>query len=128
MQNSARASLQELCRELRMAGFNTPDTISAYELVDLSDEPDTITINRDTLSIRYYVDCTDTLHPLLMKEVNGSAEIYADEISDLQVVVASTNSLEVSITANSIKEDDAIMNGKKFQRTLTQAVSLRNIN
>ncbi len=128
MQQNARASLQELCREIRMAGFNTPDTVGAYELVDLTGNADTLTINRDTLAIKYYVDKSDTLHPMLMKAVNGNSEIYADEISDMQIDVVSASSIEVSITANSVKFDDQVMNGHKFERTLTQIVSLRNIN
>jgi hypothetical protein len=128
MQHRARASLQELCRELRMAGFNTPDTIVAYEIIDLTSSADTITVNRDTLSIRFYIDNADTLHPLLMKEVNGNTEVYADEISDMQFNVISANQIEISVTANSAKTDDQVMSGQKFERTLTQVVNLRNIN
>lgn len=128
MQLSAQASLHELCRELRMAGFNTPDTVVAYEIVDLTSDSDTLTVNRDTLSIRYYIDRSDTLHPMLMKEVNGTPEIYADEIDDLQIVVLNPMSIRISITANTARLDNGIMNGHKFERTLTQAISLRNIN
>jgi len=127
-QQNVRASLQELCREIRMAGYNTPDTVSAYELVDLTGDSDTLTVNRDTLSIKYYIDRSDTLHPMLMKSVNDNAEIYADEIKDMQINVISTKSIEVSITANSAKFDDQVMGGHKFERTLTQVVSLRNVN
>ena len=128
MQQNARASLQELCREVRMAGFNTADTVAAYRIINSGSDPDTITVNRDTLSIKYYVDMSDTLHPLLMKSVNGAADIYADEISDLQINVINPRTLKISITSNSVKTDDQIMDNKKFKRTLTQVVSLRNLN
>lgn len=128
MQQNIRASMQEISRELRMAGFNIPDTVSAYIFANLTGNPDTLTINRDTLSIRYYVNDTDTLHPMLMKEVNGVTEIYADEISDFQITQVSLSTLRVSITANTLKTDDQIMGGQKFARTLTQLVNIRNAN
>jgi Tfp pilus assembly protein PilW len=128
MQQNVRASLEEICRELRMAGFNTPDTVAAYSVSDVSGHADSLTVNRDTLSIRYYVDESDTLHPTLMKEVNGNAEIYADEISDFQINVINPGAFQVSITANTTKTDDQIMSGQKLARTLTQVISLRNIN
>ena len=128
MQQNIRASIEEISREIRMAGFNTPDTVVSYALVNLTGHPDTLTINRDTLSIRYYVDESDTLHPMLMKETNGAAEVYADDISDFQIAQVSPTVLRISITANTMKSDDQIMGGHKFARTLTQVVSLRNTN
>ena len=128
MQQNIRASVEEISREVRMAGFNTPDTVVSYSLINLAGHPDTLTINRDTLSIRYYIDESDTLHPMLMKEINGAPEIYADDISDFQITQVSPGVLRISITANSFKNDDQIMSGHKFARTLSQVVSVRNAN
>jgi len=128
MQQNVRASLQEISHEFRMAGFNIPDTISAYSIYDLTSAPDTLTINRDTLTIRYYIDESDTLHPVLMKEINGTSEIYADEISDFQVAQVGTGQVRLSVTANTVKTDDQINEGEKLARTLTQVVSMRNVN
>jgi cytochrome c553 len=74
------------------------------------------------------VDESDTLHPALMKEINGTAEIYADEISDFQVAQVGAGQIRLSITANTLKEDDQINEGEKLARTLTQVVSMRNVN
>jgi hypothetical protein len=128
MQQNVRASLQEICREMRMAGFNTPDTVNAYSIANMSGSPDSLTVNRDTLSIQYYVDESDTLHPALMKSVNGNPEIYADDISDLQIGLVGPGTFQISITAKSFRSDDQIMGGDKFARTLTQVISLRNSN
>ena len=126
MQQNIRASVEEIAKELRMAGFNIPDTIPPVE-IDSAGNPDTLVINRDTLIIKYYVDDSDSLHPTLIKEVNGRADIFADEISGFDVSVVGSKSIRITITANTAREDNQIMGGNRFARTATLLVNLRNL-
>jgi biotin operon repressor len=127
-QQNARASIQEICREIRMAGFNIPDSVNAYQIMSVADNPDTLTINRDTLSIRYYIDEADTLHPQLIRELDGTPTIFADDIHGFEVTVIAANKIQVVITSKSAKTDDQILGGDKFCRTFTQVIGLRNVN
>ena len=127
MQQNVRASVQDIIRELRMAGYNLTDTTIAPIAIDsLSGLTDTLSINRDTFTVKYYVDNSDSLHPALIKEVNGQANIYADEISDFDVSYIGNNSVRVTLTGKSARNDD-IMNGDRFERTVSQVVNLRNL-
>lgn len=95
-------------------------------------------------SARYYVDATDTLHPQLMREENGAAaEVYADNIEDLQfqyvlsggdtVGTLGVNDtvyfVKVALTAHTAKEDirslDAGVDGYRH-RSLETGVMIRN--
>lgn len=95
-------------------------------------------------SSRYYVDATDTLHPLLMRAENGTApELYADDIEDLQFqyVLSGGDTVEtlgandsvyfvrVALTARTHGEDirslDAGVDGYRH-RTLETGVMIRN--
>ena len=84
MQQNVRASIQNITRELRMAGYCITDTTIIPLAIDsLSGLTDTLTIRRDTFTVKFYVDHSDSLHPALMKEVNGQAQVFADEISGM---------------------------------------------
>jgi hypothetical protein len=127
-QENACASIEEISRQLRMAGYNIPDTINAFEVDSVSGGLDTLVIRRDTLEIRYYVDRSDTLNPNLMKEVNGVTEIFAEQISSFKVSRVAATSLKVTLKSCSDKKDSQIMGGKKFSRTESQTITIRNTN
>jgi type II secretory pathway pseudopilin PulG len=127
-QQCLRASTQEIIKQIRMAGFNIPDSINAIEIDSIMGAPDTITVHRDTFEIRFYVDNSgDSLHPNLIKEVNGTTSIFATDISNLSASRLSAKSIRISVTAKSSKTDDQIMNGNKMTRSETQVVNLRNV-
>ena len=128
MQQNVRASVQDIIRELRMAGFNLTDTTIVPIAIDsLSGLTDTLCVNRDTFTVKYYIDHSDSLHPTLIKDVNGQANIFADEISDFNISYIGNNSVRVSLTAKSARDDDDIMGGERFERTISQVVNLRNL-
>jgi Tfp pilus assembly protein PilW len=127
-QQSLRASTQEIIKQIRMAGFNIPDTVNAIEIDSIAGAPDTITVHRDTFEIRFYIDNSgDSLHPNLIKEVNGTSSIFATDISDLSASRLSTKSVRIGVTAKSLRTDDQIMHGEKMTRSETQVVNLRNV-
>ena len=127
-QENLRASVEEVCRQLRMAGFNIPDSINAFEIDSVSSGSDTLVINRDTLTIRYYVDQTDSLNPILVKEVEGFANIFAEQISDFQATPVGQRSLRITLSSQSYRHDDYIRQGNRVRRTETQVVTIRNVN
>lgn len=127
MQQCARASLQEIVKQTRMAGFGIPDTVNAIEIDSIVGSPDTLTIHRDTFEIRFYVNMpNDSLHPTLIKEVNGITSIYSDDISDLQASWVPPGSVRITVTARSPKKDRGVKNGQYLTRTETQIINLRN--
>jgi prepilin-type N-terminal cleavage/methylation domain-containing protein len=127
MQQNIRASIQEIAGELRMAGYNIPDTIPPVEIDSLLSGPDTLVIHRDTLAIKFYVDESDTLHPCLIKDVNGVGNIFADEIESFDVSVVGSSSVRITLTATSARADDQIMNGDRFRKTASLVVNMRNL-
>jgi prepilin-type N-terminal cleavage/methylation domain-containing protein len=128
MQQSLRASLQEVAKQTRMAGFGIPDSINAVEIDSIVGAPDTLTIHRDTFEIRYYVNVpNDSLHPNLIKEVNGTTTIFADDISDLQASWVPPGSVRLTLTARSVKKDTGVKHGQYLTRSETQIINLRNV-
>ncbi len=127
-QENASASIEEISRQLRMAGYNIPDTINAFEVDSVIGGQDTLVIHRDTLEIRYYIDNSDTLNPDLIKEVNGTTEIFAEQISSFKVNRVAATSLKVTLKSRSDKKDYDIMSGKQFSRTESQTITIRNTN
>jgi type II secretory pathway pseudopilin PulG len=127
-QENLRASVEEIGRQVRMAGFNLPDSISAIVIDSVSSGPDTLEINRDTLTIRYYVDLTDTINPTLIKEVEGRTEIYSEQIKDLQVNRVSFNAFRITLQSQGYKYDDDVRQGERVERTESKVIAIRNIN
>ena len=128
MQQNVRASIQNITRELRMAGYCITDTTIIPLAIDsLSGLTDTLTIRRDTFTVKFYVDHSDSLHPALMKEVNGQAQVFADEISGFDVSVVGSRAVRVTLTGTTSRNDDQINNGQRLERTATQVVNLRNL-
>jgi hypothetical protein len=127
-QENLRASVDEIGRQLRMAGFNIPDSINAFEIDSVSAGSDTLVINRDTLTIRYYIDQTDSLNPTLIKEVQGNAAIFAEQIADLEISQISSRAIRITLQSQGYRNDDDIRNGERVERTESQIVTIRNVN
>jgi|WetSurMetagenome_2_1015567.scaffolds.fasta_scaffold26115_3 type II secretory pathway pseudopilin PulG len=127
-QENLRASVEEIGRQIRMAGYNLPDSIQPIIIDSVSTGSDTLVINRDTLTIRYYVDQTDTLNPTLIKEVEGRAEIYSEQIKNFQVTPLSNMALRITLQSQGYKYDHDIRHGKRVERTESKVVTIRNIN
>lgn len=218
IQQNARASLDELTRQIRMAGYQLPNGLPS--IVASNTNPDTITItyhesgcdtylsaampqpsaelkcgtdvscfqvgqwvyiweadsakgewfnitwvqpgsnhlqhntmsltrkygaNSNVLSItqlKFYIDKSDTLHPkLMMAPVSGVAQIYADDMTDLQFQYKLKNGTTVdkpinyqdivevliSVTGRSTNPDPDLPTGHNYRyRTFSTSVMLRN--
>jgi len=60
---------------------------------DLNNDPQGGDVILKLNEVRFWVDFSqDSLHPILMRELNGTPEIYADEICDLQCTFTLTDS------------------------------------
>ncbi len=92
--------------------------------------------------IKFYLNRADTTHPeLMMSSINGTPQIYADDISDLQFTYRLKNGTTVdvpvnyqdvvevliSITGRSTNPDPDLPAGKQYRyRTFNTSVMLRN--
>jgi len=128
MQQSIRASIQEVVKQLRMAGFGLADTVPPIVIDSVAGASDTLTVFRDTFAIKFYLDTvTDSLHPSLIKEVNNVPSIYATDISQFQASWIPPKSIRITISAKTAKADYDIGGGNALGRTESQVVNLRNI-
>jgi hypothetical protein len=90
---------------------------------------------------KYYIDYTDTLHPNLMMELPGQpAEVYAENIEDLQfqytmknattldvpTLVPDIREVLISLTARTANPDPDFQSDPYRRRTFTSKVNLRN--
>jgi len=126
MQQRGRAVLDEIAFDLRQSGFGTPDSISAFTIGANNGGPDTLAINHHSNNITYYVDESDTANPNFMKDVNGTPQIFADDIEGFEVTSMGTNLVQISIVARTNKVDEKTGNDYR-RRTYTMRVQLRNI-
>ncbi len=128
MQQSLRASIQEVVKQLRMAGFGLADTVPPIAIDSVGGASDTLTVFRDTFAIRFYLDTTtDSLHPSLIREVNNTPSIYATDISQFKASWIPPRSIRITISAKTAKADYEIGGGNPLGRTESQVVDLRNI-
>jgi len=92
--------------------------------------------------LTYFIDRSDTLHPCLMARINnGTAQVYAENITDLQlaytlkngVVVAlpttikDVRTIDISLTARTATNDPKFNNGNYLTESYRSNVYLRNI-
>jgi len=125
MQQRGRAALDDISFNLRQSGFNTPDSIDGYRIAAVGGSSDTVEINHHGDNILFYVDNSDTSHPNLMKEVNGDAEIFADEIDGLEATVLASDLVQVAVTARTASRDE--LTAKDYRsRTYTSRIKIRN--
>ena len=73
---------------------------------------------------RYWIDqSSDTLHPTLIREVNGVASVYADEIYDLQAqyVLADASVVDAPVAGDTIVAVDFYVAAQTVRRNITVA-------
>ncbi len=93
-------------------------------------------------NLTYFIDRSDTLHPdLMVRAGNGLAQIYAENITNLQLSCTLKNDVEVSspvtvkgvrtininMTARTAKADKEFSNGNYLTQSYQSNVYLRNI-
>ncbi len=138
MQHTARSSLQEIAKTLRMAGYKLPTGHAAFQ------------VNGDSLfvyysdtkpvdTVLYYLDQNTFLasgkpsdwQPMfLMKKVNSAApSIFSDVVRSIDYNIIDASTVEVSIEAQTIRADDTWERDSGFRSfTSTERVSIRNLS
>ncbi len=138
MQHTARSSLQEMAKTLRMAGYKLPNGHPACEF------------NGDTMFVYYSganpVDTmcyflqetqavqvgtpTDWIPMQLMKQVNSSTPaVFSDVIRNVTYNVIDSATVEITVECQTNKADESWGQDDGFRTfTLTERVSIRNMN
>lgn len=140
MQQSSRASLQEMEKVLRMAGYklasHDPYRIngdSLYIFFSGSNPVDTVLyFLQDYAS--YELNLPDSLGRAyrpkkLMRQVNnGSAAVFADNINDIRYTVVNPSTIEITLIVQPLKADEAYNTNKGFRSyTAVERIKLRNL-
>jgi prepilin-type N-terminal cleavage/methylation domain-containing protein len=141
MQNSSRASLEEICRSLRMAGFKIGDHPaylingeSLYVFSSISQPVDTI-----LYFLQDYADgelaLADSLprafrpRKLMIQVNSANPEIYADNIRAMTFTAVGSSAVEVSLTVQPLKADVVYLDNRGYRmHTANERVKLRNLN
>jgi Tfp pilus assembly protein PilV len=127
MQQNGRAVMEELTRQVRSAGFG----MSAAPFYRING--DTLIVYRkpgaDVDTIRFYISRSDTLHPNLMKKVDTqSAQLFAENITQITFTQLGTGALQVSFTAREARKDEDYASNNGYRtRQLTTRIKLRNV-
>ena len=151
-QNFARASLYDIDKELRMAGYKIPDThnpftISGDTLIIYKQgtQPvDTIMYYLEEFTENEYADMSDLpsdkkMYKLMKKENSTVAQIFADYLSGIQFTQLTGSSINISLEVQTSlpdhsreyahAEDGQIDFHSGYTTvTLTQRVKIRNID
>ena len=92
--------------------------------------------------LTYFIDRSDTLHPCLMVRMgNGTAQTYAEDITDLQftytmkngiivstpATIKDTRTISIHLTARTANRDTKFNNGNYLTESYQSNVFLRNI-
>lgn len=126
MQQNGRAAVRELSYHLRQAGFNTPADSAAFTIFFVGGGRDSITINHHDTSYTFFVDATDSLHPLFMRRVDSdSAVVFAENIDSLGFNLVSANEVSIAIVARTSRTDHA--SGDYRRRRFATLVNIRNL-
>lgn len=124
MQQNVRAAMDEITRNIRIAGFGLTtspaivvgsDTLKIY--YNLGTKVDTLV---------YYISRTNPVHPNLMKKVSsGAVQVFAENIDSLKLT-QSGRLVNVRLIALEAVEDQNLTGGKYRRRILTSNVKVRN--
>jgi len=124
MQQNARVVMDEITRNIRIAGFgltSSPsivvgsDTLKIY--YNLGGKVDTVV---------YYISRTNPVHPNLMKKVSsGVAQVFAENIDSLKLT-QSAKLVNVRIVARAAAKDQDFTGDKYRRRILTSNIKVRN--
>ncbi len=130
-QQAATFSLAEITKAVRNAGYRAGG--QDYRIQPGSLGHDTLIVycfNSSTNSIdstRFFLAYTggDAAHPKLMKKINDAgAEIYAEDIEDVDFIPVGSNSLTVSLTARTASIDKHLNDYRR--RTVSSSILMPN--
>lgn len=136
MQHTARSSLQEMAKSLRMAGYklngHAPYRIagdSLYIFYSDTKPVDTVVyyLNKNLLLASGRPTGWQPLY--LMKRVNSETPaIFSDVVRSISYTVIDSATIEISIEAQTIKADDTWQLNSGYRSfTSTERVSIRNL-
>lgn len=122
MNQNARAALNMISVDVRMAGYNAGGTMSVSEA-------GTITFSIDTDSITYTLD--DKNNEIDRKENTGSKHAIAENIETLDFTYTNnssgnTDTVTITIVARTDNFDEAYVGDGYRRATVTTTVKLRN--
>ena len=124
MQQNARVSMDEITRNIRIAGFGLTSSPSIVVGNDTLKIYYNLGANVDT--VVYYISRTDPLHPNLMKKVSsGAAQVFAENIDSLRFT-QSGKLVNVRLVAREANKDQNFTGDKYRRRILTSNIKVRN--
>jgi len=142
MQLSSRASLEEICKTLRMAGFKIDESHPAYIIngeslyvfANITQPVDTILYFLQDYA-DYELVMADSLpkylrpRRLMIQVNNGTPEIFADNIRGVRFNAISSSAVEVSLTVQTMQADEKFADNEGYRmQTATERVKLRNLD
>jgi hypothetical protein len=124
MQQNARVAMDEIARNIRIAGFGLTSSPS------IAVGSDTLIIyyklGAKTDTVVYYISRTDPAHPNLMKKVSsGAAQVFAEDIDSLKFT-QSGKLVNMRLIAREAAKDQGFTGDKYRRRILTSNVKVRN--
>lgn len=141
MQNSSRASLEEICKSLRMAGFKIGghpayriNGESLYVFSSITKPVDTILYflqdySEGELAMADSLPMALRPRKLMIQTNNGHPEVYADNIRTMQFRPVGTCAIQVSLTVQPLKADMVYLDNRGYRmHTATERVKLRNLD
>lgn len=129
VQHNARACLDEIATQLRMAGYGLPPGHPAFAL---GQDSLTIYVFADSTvdTSLYYISFADSLNPVLVRDVPETGpRVYADGVENLNVVSLGGSLLRVTLTARASRTEKDFLGGDGHRRReLTTEVRARNLS
>lgn len=141
LQHQCRASVHEIKKTLRLAGFK----LLGHPAIEISG--DTLAIyyseTQPVDTIRYFLQEFDAydyyrvpnlpegqqLFKLVKQQNSGTPEAYTDFIRDIDFTQVDSKTMQISIVAQVAKQDDTFKENGGFRTwTLEEQVSLRNVS
>jgi prepilin-type N-terminal cleavage/methylation domain-containing protein len=137
MQQNCRASIEEISRNVRMAGYKLPAAHDPYYI-----SGDTLIVYYSNTNpvdtVRYYLSLRpgsetfpDDWKPYrLMRQVNSSAEtIFADDIRSATFTLVDSSNIDITLVSQTSKSDVQLAADDGFRSfTLSERIVMRNIS
>ena len=124
MQQNARVAMDEVTRNIRIAGFGLTSSPSIVVGSDTLKIYYNLGVKVDT--VVYYISRTNPVHPNLMKKVSsGAAQVFAENIDSLRFT-QSGKLVNVRLVAREAAKDQNFTGDKYRRRILTSNVKVRN--
>jgi hypothetical protein len=124
MQQNARVVMDEITRNIRIAGFGLTTSPSIVVGSDTLKIYYNLGVKVDT--VVYYISRTNPLHPNLMKKVSSdAAQVFAENIDSLKFT-QSGKLVNVRVVAREAQKDQNFTGDKYRRRILTSNVRMRN--